>query len=420
VLATFKERVPKIIETILSKNADVLSAHADVVQALSAVRQMLVAGPVARIQPLNVSVYQNANWQAHLLPLIAQGTRMDEIDTFFLENLIYRYVMDAIHYFATLRPALCKRDPFRAHKDEALEGAAAGGFSKVKNVFDTFLSESTDADGSTNNGGALSSASFSSIVKLMLWGNRADLSLTAGEAVHTSSSPTAADSSGAHSSVPDTMLLTDDTNALWQHIDAFDDCGIVLDNCGLELVTDLVFAEMMLSSGCAETFTLYAKSHPVFVSDAIPDDVDRHLAWVQERLGEGCSLADHLKSGKLKVVSDPFFTSGFKYREIASKAPKLAAAFGKHDLLVFKGDANYRRLLGEREWAPTTPFSVVVDYLAGITSTLALRTLKYPLAAGIAADKVSAARDAYGTNEWNCTGQCGVIQFSPKYEGNRK
>ena len=125
-------------------------------------------------------------------------------------------------------------------------------------------------------------------------------------------------------------------------------------------------------------------------------------------------MENHFKSGKLKVVSDPFFTSGYKYRELASKAPKLTAAFRKHDLLVFKGDANYRRLLGERDWAPTTPFPDVVNYLAPVTSTLALRTLKYPLAAGIAADKVSAAKAAYGADEWNCTGQCGVIQFSPK------
>ena len=246
--------MPKIIESILSKNVEAYSEHKDVVQALNGIRQTLEAGPVALIQSLNVSIYQNANWQAHLLPLIAQGKRMNEIDTFLLENLVYRYIIDAIHYFASFRPSLYKRDPFSAHKQEALASAVAGGFAKVKSVFDDFMS---DADGLTNNG-TLSSTSFHGIVKLMLWGNRADLSLTAGDAVQT----TEADST--RKTVPGTMLLADDTDAVWQQIDGFDDCGIVLDNCGLELVTDLVFAEMLLSSGCADTITLYAKSHPVF------------------------------------------------------------------------------------------------------------------------------------------------------------
>ena len=68
-----------------------------------------------------------------------------------------------------------------------------------------------------------------------------------------------------------------------------------------------------------------------------------------------------MKKGSLKVVSDPFFTSGYKYREIESKAPKLASALGQHDLLVFKGDANYRRLLGERKWAPGTVMALDKD-----------------------------------------------------------
>ena len=49
------------------------------------------------------------------------------------------------------------------------------------------------------------------------------------------------------------------TQMLCGNKSGFDDCGIVLDNCGLELVTDL-FCRNALSSGCADTITLCAKS----------------------------------------------------------------------------------------------------------------------------------------------------------------
>ena len=405
VIATFKERLPKILDSIMLKNAAAYSSHPDVIQSLKDLKSTLLAGPVSRVMGLRTNIVQNALWQAHLLTFIKESKCLNQIDTFLLENLIYRYVMDSIHYFASSKPTLCRQDPFKKHKVEALQHADTGGFDKVESLFRKFIAEGSDVA----NQGTLSSECFADIVKLMLWGNRADLSLSAGEVDETS----ACESSSSSEVVPKTMLLADNTSQVWNDIEKFDNWGIILDNCGLELVTDLVFAEILLSSGCADTVTLYAKSHPVFVSDCLIDDVEQHIKWVQEKLGDSCCLSDHYHSTqKLKVVSDPFFTSGYKYREISSKSPNLAASFRKHDLLVFKGDANYRRLLGEREWDPTTPFSKVVDYFP-YASTLALRTLKYPLAAGISADKVALAKSTYGDLDWNCTGQCGVVQFCP-------
>lgn len=387
----------------MSKNAEAYSSHPDVIQALKDLQSKLLAGPVARVTGLRTNIVQNALWQAHLLPFIKELKCLNQIDTFLLENLIYRYVMDSIHYFASSKPTLCGRDPFKVHKEEALQHAGTGGFKKVEALFRKFIEESSSA----KNEGTLSSECLAGMIKLMLWGNRADLSLSAGEVDETS-----VRESSSSPEVPKTMLLADNSSQVWNNIEKFDNWGIILDNCGLELATDLVFAEILLSSGCAETVTLYAKSHPVFVSDCLTSDVEQHIEWVQEKLGDSCRLSDHYHSShKLKVVSDPFFTSGYKYREISSKASSLDLAFRKHDLLVFKGDANYRRLLGEREWDPTTPFSKVVDYFP-YASTLALRTLKYPLAAGIPADKLAQAKSTYGDLDWNCTGQCGVVQLS--------
>lgn len=62
------------------------------------------------------------------------------------------------------------------------------------------------------------------------------------------------------------------------------------------------------------------------------------------------------------------------------RLPPLCAAkdLGGESALVFvKGDANYRRLIGDRLWPTDTPFSDVAGYFP--TRLCALRTLKAEL-----------------------------------------
>ena len=77
--------------------------------------------------------------------------------------------------------------------------------------------------------------------------------------------------------------------------------------------------------------------------------------------------------------------------------------------MIFKGDANYRRLMGERQWSVTESFEKVVEYLP--SPSLAIRTLKYPLSCGATAEAVAEAKLNYGEKEWDCVGKCGVIHF---------
>lgn len=46
-------------------------------------------------------------------------------------------------------------------------------------------------------------------------------------------------------------------------------------------------------------------------------------------------------------------------------------------MVFLKGDANYRRLIGDRRWPTNTPFSDVAGYFP--TKLCALRTLKAEL-----------------------------------------
>ena len=78
--------------------------------------------------------------------------------------------------------------------------------------------------------------------------------------------------------------------------------------------------------------------------------------------------------------------------------------------MIIKGDANYRRLIGERKWSISTPFHRALDYFLGV-NVLALRTLKWPLAVGIDRKGVEKAERLVG-DAWGTNGRCGTIQYS--------
>ena len=75
-------------------------------------------------------------------------------------------------------------------------------------------------------------------------------------------------------------------------------------------------------------------------------------------------------------------------------------------LTILKGDLNYRRLIGDRTWPPTTPFTDLTAYFP--TPVAALRTLKSDVAIGLTPPTV-AQLDATAT-AWRTTGEHALIQ----------
>ena len=88
----------------------------------------------------------------------------------------------------------------------------------------------------------------------------------------------------------------------------------------------------------------------------------------------------------------------------------LTAEFSQSRLLISKGDANYRRILGDREWDFTVPFHQAVDYLP--VPLVALRTLKAELAVGLELEQI---QEVYNQDrDWLVDGRWGVVHFSPE------
>jgi hypothetical protein len=154
--------------------------------------------------------------------------------------------------------------------------------------------------------------------------------------------------------------------------------------------------------------TLHAKAHPTFVSDALESDVHTTIAWLEARPGAASGLGARLRAayhaGRLRLGSDWYWTSPLAGWELAGPLRDELAAAG---LLISKGDANYRRWLGDRAWPHDTPLSEALAYAPA--PLLLLRTCKSEVAAGLSPARMAeaAAQDPH----WRTSGRWGLIQL---------
>jgi hypothetical protein len=151
------------------------------------------------------------------------------------------------------------------------------------------------------------------------------------------------------------------------------------------------------------------KPHPTFVSDAMIKDVHDTLRYLlasddQQVTSLAQRLDKHILSERLILSEDYFWTSPLAFWEIPNY---LKNELANARLLVIKGDANYRRLLGDRHWDMTANIADIVCYLP--TPMVALRTLKSEVAVGLKSEVIEEV--AKSDASWLTNGQWGVIQF---------
>jgi len=170
-----------------------------------------------------------------------------------------------------------------------------------------------------------------------LWGNRADLSLSCGEV---DTDGRAHDST--HATRDNDHLLVDDSARVVELLSAtggLSRVAVVLDNCGLEFVSDLAMVDVWLHHKHVSVVELHCKAHPVFVSDVMIKDVHNSLDWMAAHGTAGADVAARLRaaldSGRLILVDHPFYTSPRALWELPSE---LRERFARCDLVVFKGD----------------------------------------------------------------------------------
>ncbi|KAG6828033.1 hypothetical protein H0H92_009570 [Tricholoma furcatifolium] len=225
---------------------------------------------------------------------------------------------------------------------------------------------------------------FREMLQMCLWGNATDLSLlthmSADDIEHLQAVGKEAQTARQQ------FILKDDQEQLWKHVSSLKEGRVdwVLDNCGsLSIALNSLRAKQ---NHYAAGFELI----PWFVSDVTPPDFKQAITSLLDSsffTASGNSADEHLtglvtrwkkylEQGifKLSVPVDTplggnapaaeFWTSPWPYWNMDQHAPELFETLKKSDLVIFKGDLNYRKLTGDVRWPAWTPFETAIGLLA--------------------------------------------------------
>ncbi|MDZ7843776.1 MAG: damage-control phosphatase ARMT1 family protein [Anaerolineales bacterium] len=382
---TVKERLPGILDRIREENSfpDRINRNLELLRAEI---------PHENIRPVEeVHAPDFSSWEEYTAPYLEMNWL--QVPWFFSETYFYRRIMQAVAYFSG------GGDPFQRQKRLGYQKSRPQIISFVERL-DRWVEK-----GETNE------SVLRQLLYLVLWGNQADLSLW----------PAGGENSPDHQNLATAAehLLADDSSRIIQLLQGLEPqtarLDIILDNAGFELITDLGLADMALSNRLAGEIILHVKAHPTFVSDVIEDDLTDTLFNLKgdkhPRIREfGSRLQNHLAARRLVIRGDFFWNSPLALWEMPER---LLEAFAGTSLVFTKGDANYRRITGDRHWPFSTPFGEVLDYLP--VPLAALRTLKAELAVGLREKEITRARQQ--DPEWMIDGRWGVVQYTP---GNRE
>ncbi|KAG1693527.1 hypothetical protein DVH05_023292 [Phytophthora capsici] len=184
----------------------------------------------------------------------------------------------------------------------------------------------------------------------------------------------------------------------------------ISDNIGTELLLDLAMADHLLAHNWCSKVTFNVKQEPIYVSDVMPADVDEHIVEMQcetrspEARALGKRLASYISKGQIVVRPDRYWNEYTFYWKMPMEMQKRLAQ--EATLVILKGDLNYRRLLSDRLWPPSTPVEEVVPYFP--TAFVAFRILKSTPVMGIPTSVVAKLEKEDPT--WRLNGEHGTIQ----------
>jgi hypothetical protein len=372
---TFKVRIPRIIEETVELNF----FPSQVCIALEKLRTEILDGS---IRGLSEATADQTFWDRISRPYLGQSWL--DVPWYWAEAFFYRRILEATHYFKPPEATpLRSFDPYSNIKQTEWEPHAAP--RSVNSLLEGLPTEPQ--------------ARFQRLLHASLWGNRTDLSYNVAEQVERA----------ARIEDERSNLLVDDSEHVWEYLCAQPRRHLVIitDNVGTELLADLALADFMLARGLITRIDLHLKPQPFFVSDAMANDVVVGLNALAAGGDAARSLGErlqvHLQNKRLRVRTHWFYATSLFYFQLPAD---LHRDLGRNDLVILKGDVNYRRLLGDAHWPPTTPFRQPTAYFPA--PLVALRTLKAELIVGLA---LGQAQQLYGQDpSWQVNGQRGLVQ----------
>lgn len=346
------------------------------------------------VEPLGPDAHDRERWDAWGGEYF--GRSWFDVPFLWSESFFYRRLLEAVGYFA--QGPWQGTDPFAPFKRAELRGSLV---DDELAALDALVGRPADERAAAYLQGSL-------------WGNRADLGFTVGSR-DTGGPGGSGDGAGGEDPPP---LVADDSESLWSLLPTGPastgrasggarSVHVVADNAGRELIPDLVLIDHLLTTGRADDVVLHVKPYPYYVSDATMADVIdcvRRIAEASGSAGEaGKRLWAAMGDGRLAVRAHAFYCAPFPYSEMPDD---LRREFAGAALTIVKGDLNYRRLVGDRLWSPTTPFAGRTAHFPGPVA--ALRTLKSDVIVGL--DPRTVARLEDTDRAWRTSGTYGLVQ----------
>lgn len=94
--------------------------------------------------------------------------------------------------------------------------------------------------------------------------------------------------------------------------------GIICDNAGFELFTDLLMASYLTRHQVVKKVIFYVKTIPWFISDTTAQDVVKTLEYYKNHKSDdlrefGLQCQHYFDNGQFEVKADDFWTSPYEY-----------------------------------------------------------------------------------------------------------
>ncbi|MEB3341504.1 damage-control phosphatase ARMT1 family protein [Okeania sp.] len=401
---TITSRLPGVIEQIFQDN----DFPPVIVQELESLAEEIFAGWVRPL--IDDQAPDLVAWNSSYIKPF-EGKSWFDVPFYFAETYFFRRLLEATNYFV---PGIWQGvDPFGYQKRSSLEKSmnAIRGISVRASIREQdsltvtqqyyFHALSKPENYQT---------CITTLLQTALWGNQVDLSLWSARG---------GDDTNRDLHQQQTHILIDHTYDLLNYLNNIHGkrIDLIIDNASFELVCDFFLIDFLLSTQTVDTVYLHLKAHPTFVSDAMSQDVfytlERLANDVSENVGMlATRLQEYIASGRLICREDFFWNAPLAFWEMPQS---LREELAKASLVLIKGDANYRRILGDRHWLFTTSLSDIANYFP--TPFVALRTLKSEVATGLEPDQIEILDEQ--DPSWLTNGQWSVIQFVIPKEGTR-
>lgn len=341
---TFTKRLPHIInEIILHNNIKIEQTN----------KLQSIANNLETITADRIHQESNELWKVFYEQY--EGHRIKEVPFFFAEIYFYALINHLVEN---------KFDPFEPIKSKDIHanaGLVQGLWNKKKEL------------------------TTSELILLTLNGNKADLSQI---------------NKPENRSI---NLLVDDTKCLVAAIPQIDTIHYILDNAGVELFTDLLLANHIIDT-YNKRIILHVKQHPLFVSDTMKKDVItllNHLKFIE--IGDfSLSIASKIKTGQIIIEANSFWNAPLHFTHLTEFS---GIPVKKNDLIISKGDANFRRFFEDRQIPLTIKPALYAGYLP--CTAFVIRTLKSEIQVGLSQDQIDSLNQQ---PNWMTNGEFGVIQ----------